>query len=397
MLPLAIGMPVALTHHVDRSPDKLLLKGTIGRVHSWVWPENDRKAYRMPSCVYVKFPGATWQLDGVDEPGVYPVRSQMEDWFLDNRRKPAPVLKIKRRQIPLTPAFAITAHSSQGKTLPAVLLDLNVDKRVDVTFGAVAASRVRNRHDCLILRPFPLWLFTRGVSDGPGLLLQTLRGERIDWAAIREGQMPHTTCSQCKQVRTMDSFDHEQWDKVRANLPGMCLRCKHGEIGSRKRKLDSGTMKYVCGTCNIRKIEDAFPRAQLKEEDAKKCLSCCRAIKNLCCGQCGHTKPATSFHPSMATFAEDGTACKNCQKEAAQQANNKFRKDWFTCRSCREIFPNGAGPGKSRLQHCLNCGSRGTRQKDMHTCRQKGCKRTWHEKQGPGKERKRFCPDCRRK
>ena len=31
MLPLAIGMKVALTQHLDRSQDKLLLKGTVGR------------------------------------------------------------------------------------------------------------------------------------------------------------------------------------------------------------------------------------------------------------------------------------------------------------------------------------------------------------------------------
>jgi hypothetical protein len=67
VLPLAIGMPVALTHHLNRSPDKMLLKGTRGYVHSWVWPDNDRLAHRMPSCVYVKFEGATWQLDGIDE------------------------------------------------------------------------------------------------------------------------------------------------------------------------------------------------------------------------------------------------------------------------------------------------------------------------------------------
>eukprot|EP00434_Breviolum_minutum_P042312 symbB.v1.2.037656.t1/scaffold5622.1/size25200/1 len=141
MLPLAIGMKVALTQHLDRSTDKLLLKGTIGRVHSWQWNENDR----LPSVVYVKFEKVGWQLDGIDEPGVYPIRPVTEDWYLDARRTPS-VLKIKRRQVPLSPAYAMTAHSSQGKTLAAVLLDLNVDKKVDTTFGTVAASRVQELH-----------------------------------------------------------------------------------------------------------------------------------------------------------------------------------------------------------------------------------------------------------
>ena len=65
---LAIGMKVALTQHLDRSTDKLL-KGSIGRVHSWQWHEKDR----LPSVVYVKFDKAAWQLDGIDE-RVYPIR-----------------------------------------------------------------------------------------------------------------------------------------------------------------------------------------------------------------------------------------------------------------------------------------------------------------------------------
>ena len=36
MLPLAVGMPVAMTDHIDRSPDKQILRGRVGVVHSWV-------------------------------------------------------------------------------------------------------------------------------------------------------------------------------------------------------------------------------------------------------------------------------------------------------------------------------------------------------------------------
>ena len=147
MLPLAVGMRVVLADHLDRAEDKLLLRGSAGRIHSWVWKENDLR----PTCVYVKFDGATWQLDGAPEPGLYPVYPARKVWKLDAKRK-KPVLKIARTQLPLAPAYAITAHGSQGKTLPAALVDFNVDKRTDVTFGTVAASRVRSREDVLILR-----------------------------------------------------------------------------------------------------------------------------------------------------------------------------------------------------------------------------------------------------
>ena len=36
ILPLTTGMPVALTEHIDRHPEKQLLLGRIGYVHSWV-------------------------------------------------------------------------------------------------------------------------------------------------------------------------------------------------------------------------------------------------------------------------------------------------------------------------------------------------------------------------
>ena len=147
MLPLAVGMRVVLADHLDRAEDKLLLRGSAGRVHSWVWKENDLR----PTCVYVKFDGATWQLDRAPEPGLYPVYPARKVWKLDAKRK-KPVLKIARTQLPLAPAYAITAHGSRGKTLPAALVDFNVDKRTDVTFGTVAASRVRSREDVLILR-----------------------------------------------------------------------------------------------------------------------------------------------------------------------------------------------------------------------------------------------------
>lgn len=32
--------------------------------------------------------------------------------------------KVTRHQLPIQPAFAVTGHSAQGKTLPNVLIDL---------------------------------------------------------------------------------------------------------------------------------------------------------------------------------------------------------------------------------------------------------------------------------
>ncbi|CAJ1431386.1 unnamed protein product, partial [Effrenium voratum] len=266
MLPLAVGMRVVLADHLDRAEDKLLLRGSAGRVHSWVWKENDLR----PTCVYVKFDGAAWQLDGAPEPGLYPVYPARKVWKLDAKRK-KPVLKIARTQLPLALAYAITAHGSQGKTLPAALVDFNVDKRTDVTFGTVAASRVRSRKDVLILRPFERWLYTRGAPEGPALLLQQLRGEEVDWEAFRETKAPSATCEKCKERKTLDYFSDRQWERVRANRSAICLACGPSKGGQKtlKRKLPSGLARLDCRGCKSRKLEDAFPRAQLQQDESE--------------------------------------------------------------------------------------------------------------------------------
>ncbi|CAJ1331064.1 unnamed protein product, partial [Effrenium voratum] len=293
MLPLAVGTRVVLADHLDRAEDKLLLQGSAGRVHSWVWKENDLR----PTCVYVKFDGATWQLDGAPEPGLYPVYPARKVWKLDAKRK-KPALKIARTQLPLAPAYAITAHGSQGKTLPAALVDFNVDRRTDVTFGTVAASRVRSREDVLILRPFERWLYTRGAPEGPALLLKQLRGEEVDWDAFR------VAWEKCKEAKTLDYFSGAGQKTL-------------------KRKLPSDLARLDCRGCKFRKLEHAFPRAQLQQDES-----------------------------------EAKRRCLKCLKGAAR------------------------GEASAQRQRCLNCAARGSRAKDCHSCRK--CGKQWIERQAVG-------------
>ena len=396
MLPLSIGMRVALTDHIDRSPEKLLLRGRTGTVHSWIWDEHAQQ----PKVVYVKFDNSdNWALDGTPAPGIYPIYPVKREWYLDAKRKRS-LLKITRKQLPLTPAYAMTAHASQGKTLRAVLLDLNVDKRVDATFGTVAASRVRSREDVLILRPFPLWLFNRGENEGPALLLQTLRGEEVDWQAHREARYPTAACTSCKQTQALDAFDVKQWERARANRDAKCMQCKHGDQAPRKRKLPSGTAKIQCDGCKRQKIEDAFPRAQLSSRTGKpRCLSCVQQLSSLQCALCKATKPVEAFSSSMVTVDTANILCQEC-RQANQHTNGPTA--WtgcFTCRTCGDVFANDAPYRPKRgyvsQQRCSNCSNRDTRQKDLHTCRNRLCQRKWYEKQGKSEQRKRYCPQCR--
>ena len=324
-LPLAIGMRVALTEHIDRSDGKQLLRGTVGTVRSWVWEADSPR----PSIVYVKFEDVDWQLEGTEEPGIYPIIPKKNQWHLDKGRK-TKILKVMRTQLPLTPAYAMTAHSSQGKTLRAVLLDLNVDKRVDPTIGTVAATRVRSREDVLIMRPFPLFLYTRGLaSDGPDLLLKKLRGEDIDWAAVREAKRPCAICEECQQMLPMDFYEQKAWELVRANKTAKCKACKEGFTPKRRRKLDADSLqKHRCFGCSTDKIAEAFPRAQLVQENAKtlrRCLKCVQIQRaQMECCRCGEIKTQPGFEPEMVTMPACGVVCKTCQEEVRQQKHRQW-------------------------------------------------------------------------
>ena len=144
-----------------------------------------RKLQAVPKVVFVKFDDAEWQLPGTPEKGVYPIRPWNRTWFLDaGRKNKKKVMAVGRYQVPLAPAFAITAHASQGQTLNAAIVDLQQGNGVSVIASYVAIARVRCRADLIIYRPFDRQVFSGGPLLGPSTLLKQLRGEMIDWEEI---------------------------------------------------------------------------------------------------------------------------------------------------------------------------------------------------------------------
>ena len=121
----------------------------------------ERVLSKQPIVVFVKFNDAEWKLPGVDEVGVYPVRSVVRDWYLDRNRK-YPKLKVKRHQLPLAPGFAMTAHASQGATLQNTIVDLQIPETASWITIYVALSRVRRADDVLIFRKFDIEPLQRG-------------------------------------------------------------------------------------------------------------------------------------------------------------------------------------------------------------------------------------------
>ena len=56
MLSLVHGMPMALTDHIDRNPEKQLLRGKIGHVHSWVVEPYEPTQFHNGARILTKLP-----------------------------------------------------------------------------------------------------------------------------------------------------------------------------------------------------------------------------------------------------------------------------------------------------------------------------------------------------
>ena len=287
---LVPGMPVALTDHIDRNPDKQLLRGKVGEIHSWILDEKEtsvstdgvRVLAKLPKVVMVKFrtPNGgevAWRLPGTTENGLYPVVPRSGTWFLDKARQ-HPILKITRKQLPLAPAFAMTTHAAQGQTLRGgAIVDLCIGKGSNPLGSYVAMTRVTCRQKLLIYRPFPIDMFRRGGQRGPELLLRQLRGEKLDWKAIEEEHMPSRLCKGCNFVRYKEAFLPGQWN--REDKLSYCRACVEG-------KVLAGT-PLRCNNCGVWKNEASFEEKHRNNGCLKTrvCNMCIERRK--CRGVCG--------------------------------------------------------------------------------------------------------------
>ena len=157
----------------------------------------------MPKVVYIKFLNEDgnelpWRISGLTENGLYPIVPVKREWLVDKGRQ-HPQLRIKRQQLPLMPAFAMTAHTAQGQTFSkGAIVDLNIGGSFNAMSSYVALTRVERREDLIIFRPFPLELFQNGQKPSLELLIRVWRGEDIPWQEIEREHMPTKICPGCE-------------------------------------------------------------------------------------------------------------------------------------------------------------------------------------------------------
>ncbi|CAF1245992.1 unnamed protein product [Adineta steineri] len=84
---------------------------------------------------------------------LYADKGAIMKMFKDKKLKAT--ISVKRKALPLIPAYSITTHKSQGQTLPKIVIDLNMPPgMVEVASAYVPLSRVEQLTDLVILQDF---------------------------------------------------------------------------------------------------------------------------------------------------------------------------------------------------------------------------------------------------
>ena len=283
LLPLFKNMPVAVTEHIDRGAEKLILRGRIGYIHSWILSSTEKSVFEngrrvlntLPEVVYVKFVNdngkdLSWRMPDLSENGVYPVVPVKRTWFLSEGKR----YRIIRKQLPLKPAFAINAHAAQGQTYSqGVIVDLAGRRKATGAVPAyVALTRVKRREDLIRCRPFPLELFRQGQKPSLNLLLRIWRGETINWVEIENEYMPRRTCVGCLCRKFQKEYTKTEWEKKHKQV--YCIECL--------LEFKMAGKHFQCNACYVWLPETAFASRlrTLRFSRTRVCDMC--STRNIC-------------------------------------------------------------------------------------------------------------------
>ena len=148
-LPLVLGMPILITQNFDVEGG--IVNGTYGIVKRIRYTADADGKRTLISCV-VKVADlnddAMPHLNSCE----VPVLKDTVDITFQHPHKAKGTITIRRTQVPIIPAFAMTAHRAQGQTLPNVIVDLQSCQGSESPY--VMLSRVTSLQGLLILRPF---------------------------------------------------------------------------------------------------------------------------------------------------------------------------------------------------------------------------------------------------
>lgn len=152
-VPLYVGMPVILRHK-NISTELHITNGSQGIVRQ-INTEQTSYGITYAKTIIVEFPKS--KATFADLPDHYfPIVPISWSFAMKFNGE---LIRVNRHQVPIQPAFAVTGHSAEGKTLPNVLVNLH-----EGGFAAyVAASRPTSRNGLCLTRPVTLEMLNRPI------------------------------------------------------------------------------------------------------------------------------------------------------------------------------------------------------------------------------------------
>ena len=204
---LAIGMKVMVTTNIETDLDITNgARGTIADIILHPEEEYDRHAEeivttRLPLYLLVKLDWTrTVPLEGLDV-SVIPVEAITQTMQIQIAEKDGKTTRctVKRRQFPVTPAYAFTDYRSQGQTIPHVIVDIASPPTGGLSLFNlyVALSHSSGRSTIRLLRNFDPKLFQ--AAHSAELIAEDDRLRALDeetkkqWEKVGRGcRTPHT-------------------------------------------------------------------------------------------------------------------------------------------------------------------------------------------------------------
>ena len=185
---LAIGMKVLVTNNIETDLDVTNgARGTLVNIvlHPDEPPLGDEPIVHLkylPSYLLVKLSRTrASKLDGLDD-AVIPVEVESSGMRIHVKNGEGKWIQrtVRRKQYPITSAYAFTDYRSQGQTLPYVLVDIALPPSGTLNFFNlyVALSRSSGRGTIRLLRDFDSKLFIQWHD--PSLMMEDDRLEELN-------------------------------------------------------------------------------------------------------------------------------------------------------------------------------------------------------------------------
>lgn len=219
-----------------------LVNGAMGTVVGFVWPEGGHPGAKesdlsMPSYVVVNFDDLKMKdVDG-EQRSFYPGEPDKKNWVPIKCEQISSNFdeKIKRKQFPLTLAWAITHWKAQGMTLPRAKIRLSAKVACEHGVGFVASTRVRHPTHMVFEDDLPEWEAFQAVRDTP-----TFRRRRR-WELRLQAKASNT-------IRKYGFFQDDVWEPEEARRAEALLKkLRAAREKQRGRLLNTGRRAYRPG------------------------------------------------------------------------------------------------------------------------------------------------------